>query len=54
MGQYNSLGEYAGPHTASSVFQQMVQMAFCDLSHTFHKQATNVSQHVMSFYCGEF
>ena len=26
--------------------QQMVQMAFYDLSHTFHKQATNVSQHV--------
>ena len=25
--------------------QQMVQMAFCDLSHTFHKQVTNVSQH---------
>ena len=24
----------------------MVQMAFCDLSHTFHKQVTNVSQHV--------
>ena len=26
--------------------QEMVQMAFCDLSHTFHKQVTNVSQHV--------
>ena len=26
--------------------QQMVQMAFCDLSHTYHKQVTNVSQHV--------
>ena len=25
----------------------MVQMAFCDLSHTFHKQVTNVSQHVL-------
>ena len=24
----------------------MVQMAFCDFSHTFHKQLTNVSQHV--------
>ena len=24
----------------------MVQMAFCDLSHTFPKQVTNVSQHV--------
>ena len=24
----------------------MVQMAFCDLSHSFHKQVTNVSQHV--------
>ena len=24
----------------------MIQMAFCDLSHTFHKQVTNVSQHV--------
>ena len=24
----------------------MVQVAFCDLSHTFHKQITNVSQHV--------
>ena len=23
--------------------QQMVQMALCDLSHTFHKQVTNVS-----------
>ena len=23
--------------------QQMVQMAFCDLSHTYHKQVTNVS-----------
>ena len=28
------------------VIQQMVQMAFCDLSHAFHKQATSVSQHV--------
>ena len=26
--------------------QQMVQMAFCDLSPTFHKQVTNFSQHV--------
>ena len=26
--------------------QQIVQMAFCDLSHTFHKQVTNVSQQV--------
>ena len=26
--------------------QQMVQMAFCDLLHTCHKQVTNVSQHV--------
>ena len=26
--------------------QKMVQMAFCDLSHTFHKQVTNVSRHV--------
>ena len=26
--------------------QQMVQMAFCDLSHTFHEQVANVSQHV--------
>ena len=26
--------------------QQIVQMAFCDLSHTVHKQVTNVSQHV--------
>ena len=26
--------------------QQMVQMPFCDLLHTFHKQVTNVSQHV--------
>ena len=24
----------------------MVQMAFCDSSHTFHKQLTNVSHHV--------
>ena len=24
----------------------MVQMAFCDWSHKFHKQVTNVSQHV--------
>ena len=24
----------------------MKQMAFCDLTHTFHKQVTNVSQHV--------
>ena len=24
----------------------MVHMAFCDLSHTFHKQVTNISQHV--------
>ena len=24
----------------------MLQMAFCDLSHTFHKHVTNVSQHV--------
>ena len=23
--------------------QQMVQVAFCDLSHTYHKQVTNVS-----------
>ena len=34
--------------------QQMVQMAFCDLLFTFHKQATNVSQHVLSSYCWEF
>ena len=27
--------------------QQMVQMAFCALSHTFHEQVTNVSQHVL-------
>ena len=27
--------------------QQMVQMAFCDLLYTFHKQVTNVSQHVL-------
>ena len=26
--------------------QQMVQMAFCDLSHTFQKQITNVFQHI--------
>ena len=26
--------------------KQMVQMAFCDLSHTHHKQVTKVSQHV--------
>ena len=26
--------------------QQILQMAFCDLSHTFHKQVTNVSRHV--------
>ena len=26
----------------------MLQMAFCDLSHTFHKQVTNVSQHVVA------
>ena len=25
--------------------QQMVQMAFCELQHTFHKQFINVSQH---------
>ena len=24
----------------------MVQMAFCDLSHMYHKQVTNVSQYV--------
>ena len=24
----------------------MVQIAFCDLSHTFHKQVTNVSKQV--------
>ena len=26
--------------------KQMVQMAFCDLSHTFHNQVTNVYRHV--------
>ena len=26
--------------------QQMVQMAFCDLLHKFHKPVTDVSQHV--------
>ena len=26
--------------------QQMVQMAFCDLLHTFQKHITNVSQHI--------
>ena len=26
--------------------QQILRMAFCDLLHTFHKQVTNVSQHV--------
>ena len=25
----------------------MVQMGFCELSHTFHKMVTNVSQHVL-------
>ena len=29
--------------------QKMVQMDFCDLSHTFHKQVTNVSQHVFCY-----
>ena len=33
-------------YTLHSKLQQMVQMAFCDLSHTFHKRVTNVSQHV--------
>ena len=33
-------------YTLRSNPQQMVQMAFCDLSHTFHKEVTNVSQHV--------
>ena len=28
--------------------QQMVQMEFCDLSHTFYKQVPNVSQHVFA------
>ena len=32
--------------------QQMVQMAFCDLLHTFHKQVTNVSQHVFVILLG--
>ena len=26
--------------------QRLLQMAFCDLSHTFHKQVTIISQHV--------
>ena len=26
--------------------QQIVQKAFCDLSHAFHKHITNVSHHV--------
>ena len=38
------------PPTAHNMVVQytlrMVQMAFCDLPHTFHKQVTNVSQHV--------
>ena len=29
-------------YTLHSNLIQMVQMAFCDLSHTFHKQVTNV------------
>ena len=35
-------------HTLHSnlIPQQIVQMALCDLSHTFHKQVSNVSQHV--------
>ena len=32
----------------------MVQMAFCDLSHTFHKQVTNVSQHVFVILLWDF
>ena len=37
------------PHT-----QQIVQMAFCDLSHTFNKQVTHGSHYFLSSYCGEF
>ena len=33
--------------------QQMIQMAFCDLLHTFHKQVTTFSQHVLSSYGGD-
>ena len=45
-----SLTKLTGPCAyilhSNPIPQQMVQMAFCDLSHTFHKQVTNVSQHV--------
>ena len=37
---------WLGPLPIQIVIYQIVQMAFCDLSHTFHKQVTNVSQHV--------
>ena len=31
----------------------MVQLAFCDLLHTFHKQVTNVSQRVFVILGGQ-
>ena len=31
---------------SNQIHQQMVQMAFCDLSHTFRKQVINVFQHI--------
>ena len=34
--------------------QQMVQMAFCNLSHTFHNRSPMFPSIFLSFYCGEF
>ena len=42
----NSLGPLPIDYIVIRYPPQIVQMAFCDLSHTFHKQVTNDSQHV--------
>ena len=39
----NELGPMPVHYIVIPYPQQMVQMAFCDLSHTFHKKVTNVS-----------
>ena len=50
--RFNALYRRFTKITGSSAYtlhrnpQQMAQMAFCDLSHTFHKQTTIVFQHV--------
>ena len=52
LGQYNSLGEYCGPHTASSVFLILVHY----ILHWDHRKPSNFIEHfikdcLLAFMC---